>query len=306
MLKKQKTKFVDTLYKKYIGAFCYELGLIKLTENDSPTDKNLMKQVKWVKGCPKTSWFADPFIYKITEQEIYIFAEEWIYSLGRGVLSLVVVDKENFTYIRHKEILRLETHLSWPYIIREGDKVFVIPENNESGQCSQYRYDEEKEELIFDKVIANIPFVDPIFFQRANKYFCSASMGMDLDQCFIYETDEQRKVQGTAIKKASYPEKIARAAGDYFNYRGKRYRANQIGNFCYGEGVILFEEKEEGSLQEIVRFFHPKGLLRSYGIHTFNLHEDYVVIDGSRVPTVKGRIAFFMLVTLWKIKKLFS
>ncbi len=306
MLDNLKNRIINYLYRHYIGGFSYELGLIKLTDESSLTDKKLINQVQWIKGCPKTSWFADPFLYKITDTEIYIFAEEYIYDLGRGVLSLVVVDKANYQYIRHKEILRLDTHLSWPYIIREDDKIFVVPENYQSGKSTQYRYDELKEELVFDKVLADMPFVDPIFYQHNGQHYCSASFGMDLANCLVYKTNEERIVQNNSARKVVYPEKIARAAGDYFDYKGKRYRAKQIGNYCYGEGVVLFEEQQDGKLKECVRFFHPKGLLRSYGIHTFNLCNGYVVIDGSRVPTLKGRIAFFILVTLWKVKKLFS
>ncbi len=303
MLKKLKTDLVNYLYKDFIGAFTYELGLIKLTDKSNLTDKNLIKEVQWVKGCPDTSWFADPFIYKTTETEIYIFAEEWIYSLGRGVISLVVIDKETFRYIRHKELLRLDTHLSWPYIIRENGKVFVVPENKDSGKAIQYYYNEDKEELIFDKMLADLPFVDPIFYQQNEQYYCSASFGIDLDNCLIYECNQERIVQNDTGKQIIYPEKIARAAGDYFVYKGKNYRANQIGNYCYGEGIVLFEEQKNGELEEVVRFYHPKGLLRSYGVHTFNLYDNYIVIDGSQIPTKKGRITFFILVVFWKIKK---
>ncbi len=306
MLKKLKTDFVNYLYRDFIGAFTYELGLIKLTDERKLTDKNLINQVQWVKGCPKTSWFADPFIYKITDTEIYIFAEEWIYSLGRGILSLVVVDKASYQYIRHKELLRLDTHLSWPYIIRENGKIFVVPENNESGKTRQYCYDELKEELVFDKVLADMPFVDPIFYTQDKQNYCSASFGVDLDNCFVYETNQDRIVQNDTAREVVFPEKIARAAGDYFDYKGKRYRANQIGNYFYGEGVVLFEQQKSGRLQEVVRFFHPKGGFRSYGIHTFNLYDNYIVIDGSQVPSLKGKIAFFILVALWKGKKLFN
>ncbi len=277
MLQKLKEKYFN-----YLNGFRYELGLIKINHDTDLLDPQIIDNVVWVKGYPKTSWFADPFIYKVTDTEIHILAEEWIYSLGRGVISLVVVNKANYLYLRHKELLRLDTHLSWPFIIRKEGKTYVIPENSASGQSRRYIYDDKQEKLIFDQVIAKAPFIDPVFFEENGSLRCLMLLSQDPDieeNSHLYGAIDSKSEYQALNKVLKFNYGLSRAAGDFFKVQGKIYKPQQVGGKNYGEGVAIFEWNREDSFKEVHRIY-PKDKRHCYGVHSFNSHDGYLVLDG--------------------------
>lgn len=295
-------KALKDRYFNYLNGFHYELGLVKIDKATKLCSEEIVNQIVWVKGCPKTSWFADPFIYKVTDSEIHIFVEEWPYSLGRGVISLVVVDKASFHYKRHKELLRLETHLSWPFIVREGEQTYVIPENSASGQIKRYIYDDEQESLTFDRLVADEPFMDPVFFKKGTEAFCLSSIPCDIrDTLHLFKENPNASEEDLYVDTGNiikFELDLARAAGGLFSYKGNVYKPNQIGIENYGEGIILFKQTGDSSYEEVVRLY-PKDKKHAFGIHTFNVFEDYLVVDG------EGARFYYLRKCLLLLSKLF-
>ena len=99
--------------------------------------------VKWMHYADKTRWYADPFILRVTEDEIVLLVEELSYQINRGRLAKIVVDRRTFKLLSMKIVLNLPTHLSFPMILRKDENIIVIPENSASGKSSAYRYDEK-------------------------------------------------------------------------------------------------------------------------------------------------------------------
>ena len=111
----------------------WNLGFIE--EGLADTLKNKNPKIHWVKKRINDRWFADPFILDVTESEIIILAEEYCYDIRRGRIARVVIDCKTFEEKGFEIILDLPTHLSFPFIIRQNGKVYLIPENSASG-CS--------------------------------------------------------------------------------------------------------------------------------------------------------------------------
>lgn len=82
--------------------------------------------VKWMRYADKTRWYADPFILRVTEDEIILFVEDLSYETNRGRIAKLVVDRRTFKLLPMKIILDLPTHLSFPMIFRKGEEVIVI------------------------------------------------------------------------------------------------------------------------------------------------------------------------------------
>lgn len=61
-------------------------------------------QVDWVK-MPKDRWFADPFIFDVTDEEIFLFVEDFPYKTKKGVISLLHIDRKSMEIISRKVLL---------------------------------------------------------------------------------------------------------------------------------------------------------------------------------------------------------
>src|SRR5574344_2752409 len=73
-------------------------------------------KVNWVKHYYKDSWFADPFILDVTDEEIIVLVEEWYKPIKRGRISKITIDRTTFVLKDLRVTLELNTHLRFPLI----------------------------------------------------------------------------------------------------------------------------------------------------------------------------------------------
>ena len=152
----------------------WNLGFIE--EGLADTLKNKNPKIHWVKKRINDRWFADPFILDVTESEIIILAEEYCYDIRRGRIARVVIDYKTFEEKGFEIILDLPTHLSFPFIIRQNGKVYLIPENSASGCSTVYEYDDTTRKLTPLHHLAEEPFADATIFEMAGKSYLCATM----------------------------------------------------------------------------------------------------------------------------------
>ena len=76
-----------------------------------------------VRNPYKNKWFADPFILEEDDENIQFLVEEFDYSVGRGRIARLMVDKKDNKIIECSIILDLPTHLSFPAIYRVDGEV---------------------------------------------------------------------------------------------------------------------------------------------------------------------------------------
>ena len=91
-----------------------------------------------MKHSYRDRWFADPFILDVNDSEIILLAEEVEDKMQQGVISKLVIDRASYVLKSKKTILELPTHLSFPVIMREGNKILVYPESGASGKLTMY------------------------------------------------------------------------------------------------------------------------------------------------------------------------
>src|SRR5574344_79522 len=113
-------------------------------------------KVKWLKHIYKNRWFADPFILDVTDEKILVLVEEFYDPINRGRLAKLTINKHNFTLEKVETILELHTHLSFPSIRRDNDKIYVYPENYKSGKLVRYEFDEKTSKCINPCVVCEI------------------------------------------------------------------------------------------------------------------------------------------------------
>ena len=237
--------------------------------------------VTYVKHSYKDHWFADPFILKVSDNQIDVLVEDFCLSLDRGRISLLRVDRQSYELKELIPLLTLPTHLSYPAILRRDGEVYIYPESGASGKLKLYQLDVDSLELREHRVIAEgdiadgtmtALFGDEIMFATEEPHKDGKILG-------IYRPN----INGLFVKsdEIQFGEVIARSAGDMFEYHGTVIRPAQESNEVYGHAVVLQQiTKQDNGLQikELRRLYSPS---KEYplGLHTFNMYQDVIVVD---------------------------
>lgn len=239
-------------------------------------------RIHWVKHNNKDSWFADPFILSISDDHISLLVEEFIYSYNRGRISRLTVNRHNWNLEKIEPLIEQKTHLSFPAYYREREKVFIYPENTQTGKLTLFEYDENTGELVKVKDISSHPLADAVLYKLNGQKVIMATTspddsGRSLD---FYPFDGEP--DSSPVETVRFDTKVARNAGIPFKAQGRVFRPAQDCTQYYGSCVVIQEMVEENgkvSFKEIRRFHSP---LLKYGhaFHTFNVFEDsFIAVD---------------------------
>ena len=236
---------------------------------------------------------------------IIILAEEYCYDIRRGRIARVVIDCKTFEEKGFEIILDLPTHLSFPFIIRQNGKVYLIPENSASGCSTVYEYDDATRKLTPLHHLAEEPFADATIFEMEGKSYLCTTMVPDTNSksVKIYTFDRENLKVAERVATVEFPILCGRNAGEVFAVDGHLYRPAQDCTLRYGHGVILQKiTMKDGKWSfEDVNSFYPNTFKYNHGVHTFNNYKGLIVIDvrGYRNP-VMGRVLTFLFKLIGK------
>ena len=253
------------------------------------SDKERFKKIKWVDLCGYShGWFADPFIFSVSDKYVEVLAEEYEYQNCKGRLVCLTISRNDNKLISVNEILSLETHLSFPIFIYDNGKYYVYPENYESGVFTIYEFDLDTKKLINPHIVINEPLVDTQIIKLGEKYYAfgvikTAHGHEDTKELSIYESDVLFG-KYKLIQTIKNERKEERGAGMFYYKDGMLIRPAQSCEIDYGRELVFYEvNKNNGCFteKEVLRmkpdlsdFHHGRGL------HTFNEMNGIVVFDG--------------------------
>lgn len=277
-----------------------------------PMDGNWLSgnwQFKFVKHKTTKQWFADPFILDVTEDNIVLLVEEYTYTLKRGRIAKLTIDRKTMKITEIRIILDLPTHLSFPAILRYNNDVYIYPENNESGALKAYKYNYADESLQFVSSLVDAPLTDAILVTDFSEPYIFSTIMTDSrgngSTVYVYKSDSVLgKYEMTG--KVELPEEIARSAGALFSLDNRIIRPAQL--FVggrYGAGLSFQEVSySEGSfnINEVSRILPPKDYT---GMHTFNMYKGLAVVDCSAKnhPFLGPKVKYLMDVARRLFKK---
>lgn len=257
---------------------CWNIGFIQNSFESILKGDNL--QIKWIKHNYKDRWFADPFVLEVNDTEIHLLVEEFYKPIQRGRISRLIIDKETNDLKKLDVVLELPSHLSFPAIKRVDNKVYIYPENGESGALNLYEYNTESNTCKKVGSILNEPVADAIVtnIDSNELLFCTKQPNPNGNKLDIYKNEEGKFVP---IAEHIFEENVARMAGDFFKCNGKLYRPAQECNVQYGHAVTIQEvilNNDKFDFKEVRRMYsvHPK---LNIGMHTFNSYKGIIVTD---------------------------
>lgn len=249
-------------------------------------DKQQLGRVKWMKHKYKDRWFADPFIYKVTDDEIVVFVEEcMITDKPKGILCELHVDRKTMRLRERYVLLELDTHLSYPAFIKKDGVTFVYPENGASGSLKMFKYDEQNHKLIGPVCILNEAVADSTILQENDVYTLIATKTENpLENAYLYNSSELFGPYQLVEEKTVQPSRsCARPAGNWLMCEGKVYRPAQDCSERYGGGINMMKVETLNPYSEKILFpISPNGFKYNLGIHTINESPEggLMVIDG--------------------------
>jgi hypothetical protein len=238
----------------------------------------------------KNEFWADPFILQENNKK-YLFFENYDYKKDRGKISCAIMENNKITHLQ--DVLTLPYHLSYPFITKIDNDIFLIPETAQNNRLEIYRaisFPSEwelyatafEEESIADATYYKDSkgdswlFVNKCAKPLENQFFC----------LYIYKIDSLKL--NKLIPHNKNPVLIdcrtGRNGGSFFQFNGKIIRPSQNNTYgIYGYGLNLSEIKKlslEEYEEELIVTIKPnfkKGLIAS---HHLSQMEDGFVIDG--------------------------
>ena len=296
-------KIVDSI-KSFFGESCYAIGFLTGYE----VLHNVLKsKVEWVKGIAKDRWYADPFILYVDEDIIELLVERFKYKEAKGVLCRIEIDRKSNTILNETTILELPTHLSFPFIFEEEGKIYVMPENYQSGSLYIYEYDRDNDSLVNPKMLIDEPLLDAVCEKIDGKYYIFAVKYEDSwyrRNAILYIYSSQTLLGEYKLQQTiEYNKEVARGAGAIIEIGNRYIRPSQDCQGGYGKSVIFSELSicDGEFVFEECRRLLPLDIRFSEGLHTYNQKNGLIVIDGMGYR--RGLLANLLSVIYKKIKK---
>jgi len=235
---------------------------------------------------PSDRFYADPFPTRHDDED-YVFFEEFPYKTRVGFISVARVTAAK-TLIDHRPALAAGHHVSYPFIFRDGQHTYLIPEAHEAEEIAIYRSVNFPDEWArFTVVHSNIAAVDPTLLRWQDRYwlFCNvAATGMS-------PNDELHVFHASALTGPWVPHDRnpivsdatrARPAGAPFVYERQLIRPAQDCSGVYGRAVRLLKvhdlRPDRYEESEVAVFEAPPGA-RVTGVHTYNRSGHLEVVD---------------------------
>lgn len=238
--------------------------------------------IRWMRHAYRDCWFADPFLLGEDERHYEILVEEMQERKGKGVISLLTVEKSTMNLLERRVVLEEDGHLSFPYIYKKGGKTFLLPEKGRAGAWDLYQYDEGEKRFEKVKEICRQPFADAIFMDE-NTILATMLPKPNGKLLSVWKNDGGDWIESSTI---CFLDCVARNAGQMFQWKGEWYRPAQICNCGYGEGVCIQKMVCSGKAWAFseVRRFYPRDREYRRGLHTFNVYREgsLVLVDGLR------------------------
>lgn len=265
----------------YLKKIKYNIGFIDGTIESVVKGEPI--KINWLKHPYKDRWFADPFILDVTEDEIYVLVEEYYDPIKRGRISKLIIDKQTLCLKNIIVLLELDTHLSFPAIMRKGKDIYIYPENSEANKLTEYKYNIKEDRLEYSSILAEGPLTDAIQTELGGEKYLFSTKLPDANRRHLGIYKWNNNVQKYRFSKEYiYKDNLGRSAGDFFRYEGKIYRPSQVSIKSYGEAVsiqeVTLDPKEGWKFNEIRRIYSPNPYM-NLGLHTFNTYKDLIVVD---------------------------
>lgn len=243
-------------------------------------------EFKYLKPPPGNFW-ADPFPVEAAGK-YYIFFENYLMREGKAHISVIEVD-ENGILNGPTEVLKMECHLSYPFVFEWEGEHYMIPETGSKNAVELYRSSSFPHEWRLDQVIleGNRP-LDATLIEIEGTWWMFVNIqeegvSVNWDELHLYYADNPRGPWKPHARNPIVSDvRSARSAGRLFWSNGSLFRPSQDSSRRYGYATIInridrLTPTEYGETQ-VARIL-PNWDKNIIGVHTWNTCKNITTID---------------------------
>lgn len=221
-------------------------------------------------------WAADPMVFS-HQGQTYIFAELYDYILRWGVIGFARYLGDG-SFSPWEPIIREDFHMSYPYVFRSGEEIFMIPETTQRKALLLYRAVEFPHRWELHKILReDVTWADTSVIRDGEGYTgytqaYNSGDGMDL-QIWL---DKNLELCGERAMPEHDPDTF-RPGGRLFWHHGKICRICQDCRDGYGKALFFrFDDRQVHLMPQ--ELCYTKQILLD-GMHTYSATEEFEVID---------------------------
>jgi len=236
---------------------------------------------------PKNRFLADPFVIKQNGSH-FCFVEDFDYNSNKGSISAYKITPSGCEAIG--VVLEEEFHLSFPFIFKYENEIFMCPETHEKKEIRVYKCVDFPSKWEFHKTLMkNVSAGDTIIFKQKNKWWLLANIdqsGVADNSCqlHVFSSDNPLSDEWDAHENnpVIFDPLVARNGGLIIS-DNEIYRVFQRQGFdMYGEAsgiakIARLSSKEY--VEEVCFSIEPLFFEGIKGTHTYNFDSDLIVFD---------------------------
>lgn len=229
---------------------------------------------------PKNEFWADPFIFN-HEDDSYVFFENYDYKTSIGKISCGKIYKNKLVDV--VDVLEKDYHLSYPFIYKENDDIFLMPETSDNNRLEIYKCVKFPNEWeLYTTAFEGEKVVDATFYKdkfNTKWLFVNKQMGFDFpeySELFIYKvhSSDLKDLESHKNNPVLINSEIARNAGPIFEHENEIYRPSQANiDGVYGRALnmnkieaLSLDTYIEKTVVRTYPNFH-KGLIAMHHLH---------------------------------------
>ena len=234
-------------------------------------------------------FFADPFLFADAGRD-WLFFEELEYRTGRGIISCAQVKDENHITAPHP-VLQRPYHLSYPFVFRQGNEIYMIPETGSNNTVELYRAQSFPFSWVLHRILLeNVTLYDATLLQHQNRFWLFAATAHEGsapqdELALFYSENLEGPWRPHRLNPVKSDCRSARPAGRVVVRDNRLFRPAQDCEPGYGSALIWCEITEltpDRFDEHEVGRWHPNEFLPANGFHTFDSHGTLSAIDVKR------------------------
>jgi len=279
--------YTSHIIGKIVNWFYYDQWILMYKYNENGGLSKTIYQFKKIIP-PKNKFWADPFVLK-EGNDYFVFFEEYLTSTKKGHISVFKIDEKG-DYSEPKVVLDKDYHLSYPFIFKEENTLFMIPETRENNSIELYKCVEFPNKWELEKVLmSDVQAVDSTILKKDGKFWMFTSIrenegSSTADELFLFSSKELKSDQWKSHPQNPIISDIrcSRSAGKVFSFNNELYRPSQNGAKFYGHAMNISKIvtlDDDVYKEEIVSSIFPNWEKDVKATHTLNFDENLTVID---------------------------
>ena len=240
---------------------------------------------------PKGRFLADPFAFE-HDNHNYIFVEDLFFNDNKGRISVLKIVDNKYEFLG--VVLEEDFHLSFPFIFRENDEIYMIPESHEHNDIRLYKCLEFPYKWDLDHILmSDISAADTMIINKENTWFmltniCSAGLSDHQSELHIFYSNKLKSNSWHPIASGNPVifDSLKGRNGGLFYHENKIYRVNQAhGQAHYGKSfdineiISLTKDKYEEKECLNINADFKNAIIST---HSFNANASLAVIDFAR------------------------